>query len=187
MVHVSLFPTALGNCGIVWDGETVIATSLPEASPEATEHRLVAQTGATKASPPEAIQRAIDGMTALLEGERPDLSAISCDFRNSDAFAQQVYALTRDVGPGETTTYGAIAKKLGDVQLARSVGQALGRNPIPIIVPCHRIVGADGKLVGFSADGGVSLKLRLLDIEKAQIGDAPSLFDELPLAIKPTH
>ena len=124
-------------------------------------------------------------MTALLEGEGTDLTTIACDFGGIDPFAAQVYGATRVIPAGETSTYGVIASQLGDKQLAQKVGQALGRNPLPIIVPCHRVIGANGSLVGFSADGGVEMKLRMLAIEGAQLGDPPTLFDDLPLAAKP--
>ncbi|MEM8794267.1 MAG: methylated-DNA--[protein]-cysteine S-methyltransferase [Pseudomonadota bacterium] len=184
-IHFSLFPTSLGECGIAWRGETVIATSLPEKSPGETARRLAAQTGGTEADPPHAIQRGIDAIKALLEGENTDLTFIDCDFSGLDDFAEKVYELALTIPPGKTLTYGDIASELGDKQLSRSVGQALGRNPFPIIVPCHRVVGAGGKLTGFSANGGVSTKLKMLEIEGAEVAGPPSLFDDLPLAVKP--
>ncbi|MEM8837781.1 MAG: methylated-DNA--[protein]-cysteine S-methyltransferase [Pseudomonadota bacterium] len=184
-IHFSLFPTSLGECGIAWRGETVIATSLPEKSPQETARRLAAQTCGTEADPSPAIQRAIEAITTLLEGENTDLTFIDCDFSGLDDFAEKVYELALTIPPGETLTYGDIASELGDKQLSRSVGQALGRNPFPIIVPCHRVMGAGGKLTGFSANGGVSTKLKMLEIEGAEVAGPPSLFDDLPLAVKP--
>jgi len=185
MAHLCLFDTPLGACGIAWRGDTVIATRLPDKTPEYTAHRLAARAGATIGEPPDAVRHAIHLMITLLEGERADLSAIVCDFGDTDPFAAKVYTVARAVPAGETSTYGAVAFELGDGSLARRVGQALGRNPVPIIVPCHRIIGTNGKLVGFSADGGVEMKLRMLEIEGAQIGSAPGLFGDLPLATKP--
>ena len=86
---------------------------------------------------------------------------------------------------GEVLTYGEVADRLGDKNLAREVGRALGLNPFPPIVPCHRILAASGKTGGFSAPGGVDTKMRLLNLEKARTSAAPSLFDDLPLAIAP--
>lgn len=185
MVHFSLFPTPLGDCGIAWRGDAVVATRLPDKSPAETARRLAAKTGGTRGEPPALVRRAIEAMTALLEGERADLTAIGCDLGGVDPFAAQVYAATRAIPAGETSTYGAVASQLGDKLLARDVGQALGRNPIPIIIPCHRVVGAGGKLTGFSAAGGVATKLRMLTIEGAQLGGEPGLFDDLPLATRP--
>jgi methylated-DNA-[protein]-cysteine S-methyltransferase len=100
-------------------------------------------------------------------------------------FHQRVYAVARTIPPGATLSYGEIAVRLGDRGAARDVGEALGQNPFPIIVPCHRVLAAGGKVGGFSASGGVATKLRLLDIEGAQVGEAPSLFERLPLAAPP--
>lgn len=126
-------------------------------------------------------------MIALFEGEKTDLSDIECDFGNTDPLSLEIYAHTRAIAAGETATYGDIAIALGGKHLAQRVGQALGRNPLPIIVPCHRILGANGRLVGFSAHGGVETKLRMLRIEGAKIGPGPGLFDDLPLATRPRH
>ena len=143
--HFSLFPTALGDCGIAWMSDRVVATCLPETSPAATAARLASRIGAIEGEPPSEIQSAIRSITALLEGERTDLSFIQCDFGEVGAFAAKVYAAARAIPAGKTGTYGDIASQLGDTQLSRRVGQALGRNPIPIIVPCHRVLGADGR------------------------------------------
>lgn len=185
MAIYHLFPTSLGMCGVAWRDDTVIASSLPEETPEKTALKLARLTGAEPGDPPDAVEHAIDLVTALLDGEKVDLSTIACDFGEIDPLATKVLGATRDIPPGETSTYGTIAKRLGDIRLAQRVGQALGRNPIPIIVPCHRVLGQDGRLVGFSARGGMALKLKMLEIEGAQIGEPPGLFGDLPMAVKP--
>ncbi|MEM9798033.1 MAG: methylated-DNA--[protein]-cysteine S-methyltransferase [Pseudomonadota bacterium] len=185
MAQIGLFPTPIGACGLAWRGDVIIATRLPDRTPERTLRHLSSRTGGTDGEPPQAIRAAIRAMTALLEGETPDLSEIPCDMGAVDALDAAVYGATRAVPPGQTSTYGAIAAGLGDVRLARQVGQALGRNPLPILVPCHRILGADGRLVGFSASGGIETKLRMLEIEGAQVGVGPGLFGELPRATRP--
>jgi methylated-DNA-[protein]-cysteine S-methyltransferase len=96
-------------------------------------------------------------------------------------FNRRVYDVARTIRPGATISYGEIAARLGDPSLARDVAQALSQNPFPIIVPCHRVLAAGGKMGGFSAPGGVRTKLRLLSIEGAQYGE-PTLFDRLPWA-----
>ncbi len=184
-VQFTLFPTAVGDCGIAWRSDMVVATFLPEKTPAATEARLLKRTGAKKGKPVAAIELAIQSISALLEGEKADLSFITCDFRGIDPFSSEVYSVTRTIPVGETLTYGDVALQLGDKLYAQRVGQALGRNPFPIIIPCHRVVGANGKLIGFSAPGGTETKLKMLSIEGAQIADPPSLFDDLPLATKP--
>jgi len=130
--------------------------------------------------PPPDIQRAVDGITALLRGEARDLTDITIDNDNTPEFSARVYAIARMIPPAQTMTYGEIAGRLGDRTLAREVGTALGQNPCPIVMPCHRVLAADGKTGGFSAPGGVVTKLRLLTIEGAQPG-GPTLFDRLPL------
>ena len=117
---------------------------------------------------------------ALLAGEPSDLSAAPLDLDGVPAFHRRVYDLARRIPPGETLTYGEIAGRLGDPSQARAVGQALGANPIPILVPCHRVFAANGRMGGFSAPGGVSTKLRLLEIEGARANAIPSLFAEDP-------
>src|SRR5262249_21141461 len=111
----------------------------------------------------------VASMTALVSGERVDLSAVALDQTDVDAFDQQVYGVARRIPVGETLTYGQIATKMGNPRLAREVGQALGRNPFPLVVPCHRVIAANGRLGGFSARGGVSTKQRLLEIEQADV------------------
>jgi methylated-DNA-[protein]-cysteine S-methyltransferase len=128
--------------------------------------------------PPPAAQHAVDGVVALLSGAAVDLSAVPLDMERVPAFERRVYEVARTIPPGQTLTYGEVAARLGDPGAAREVGQALGRNPFAVIVPCHRVVAAGGKTGGFSATGGVTTKLRLLEIERARMGSEPTLFDQ---------
>lgn len=185
IANFCLFPTSLGECGIAWRGDTVIATQLPDIDPARTQASLAKQTGGQKADPPETIRRAIRAITALLDGQKPDLDFIACDMQAVEPFSRAVYDATRAIPVGQTRTYGEIAEALGGKQLSQRVGQALGRNPFPIVVPCHRVMGANGTLTGFSATGGISTKLKMLEIEGAQLGQEGGLFDDLPLAVKP--
>ena len=182
MTSYTLFKTPIGTCGIAWRNGHVVFTNLPEASEDATAARISRRMEAVEGEPPEFVQDAIAGIERLLSGERVGLSHVPCDFGDADEFSVKVYEATRAVPPGRTTTYGELAAKMGDRHLAQNVGRAMGANPIPIIVPCHRVLGANGKLTGFSAHGGVDTKLKMLAIEGAQIGDEPGLFDELPNA-----
>jgi len=180
-LHFALFETAIGLCGIVWSARGVTGVQLPEANEPATRVRVVKRyPAAQEAAPSSEIQRAIDGIVALLQGEPRDLNDIVIDNGNTPNFNARVYAIARTIPPGQTLTYGEIAERLGDKLLAREVGTALGQNPCPIIMPCHRVLAAGGKTGGFSAPGGVVTKLRLLSIEGAQPG-GPTLFDHLPL------
>ena len=126
---------------------------------------------------PAHIQSVIADVVALLRGTRVDLSHVELDVDGVPEFHRHVYEAARAVQPGSLTTYGTIAKQLGGGGSAQAVGQALVKNPYPLIVPCHRVVASDGRLGGFSANGGSATKARLLAIEKARFGDAPDLFD----------
>jgi methylated-DNA-[protein]-cysteine S-methyltransferase len=180
----SIFDTALGACGIVWSERGIAGVQVHDGSERATRAGVLRRfPGAQEAPPPASVQRAIDGIVALLRGERRDLNDVAVDDENLPAFNRKVYDITRAIPPGATLTYGEIAERLGDKLLARDVGQALGQNPVPLIVPCHRVLAASGKTGGFSAPGGVASKLRLLTIEGAQPGGR-TLFDHLPLAAK---
>ncbi len=185
----TLFDTAIGRCAVAWNGHRVAGVQLPETDERRTRARLLRRCPlAREASPPPDVQRAIDGMVALLRGERSDLSAVALDMDGVPEFDRRVYEIARIVPAGATLSYGEIAARLGARDLAREVGQALGRNPFPLIVPCHRVLSAGGKAGGFSANGGVTTKLRLLTIERARTSDAPTLFDgdrAFGLAVKP--
>lgn len=184
----TLFDTAIGRCALGWNRQGVAGLQLPEASDAATRARLRRRhPGLEESSPPPAIARAIAAITALLEGQRSDLSFIDLDMAPVSDFNRRVYEIARRIPPGRTRTYGEIAIELGDRALARDVGQALGQNPFAIIVPCHRVMGANGKLTGFSANGGIETKLRMLGIEGAPLGSAPTLFESLPAMVRPAR
>ena len=181
----ALFETAIGRCGIVWSERGIGGVQFPEGSDQATRKRLVRRhPNAHEAAPPEAVRRTIADIAALLAGERRDLGDAVLDWAAVPDFNRRVYDVARAIPPGSTLSYGEVAERLGDRNLARDVAQALGQNPFPIVVPCHRVMAAGGKTGGFSAPGGVRTKLRLLSIERAQPG-GPTLFAELPLAVQP--
>ena len=185
-IAFSLFDTPIGACAIIWGERGIKALSLPEKSEAQMRARILRQfPDANEESPSPDIAAAVERIRALLEGGRDDLTDLGLDMAGQPEFHLRVYALARAIPPGETKTYGEIAEALGDKTLSRAVGQALGRNPWPIVVPCHRVLAANGKTGGFSADGGVDTKMRMLTIEGAGRSAAPSLFDALPLAAKP--
>ncbi len=181
-MNFTLFDTAIGACGIVWSARGLRGVQLPEANEVATRVRVTKRfPAAVEAPPPDSIQSVIDGIVALLAGEPRDLRDVVIDDDGTPDFNKRVYAIARAIPPGQTLTYGEIAERLGDKLLARAVGTALGENPCPIVMPCHRVLAASGRTGGFSAPGGVDTKLKLLTIEGAQPG-GPTLFDRLPLA-----
>jgi methylated-DNA-[protein]-cysteine S-methyltransferase len=153
---------------------------LPEADERKTRARLRRRfRDAQEAAAPDGVQRAIDGMTALLRGEVCDLVDVTLDMRRVPEFNRRVYEIARAIPPGATLSYGEISERLGDRLLARDVGQAMGQNPFPIIVPCHRVLAAGGKIGGFSANGGITTKRRMLAIESVHARDDLPLFNRV--------
>jgi O-6-methylguanine DNA methyltransferase len=163
----ALFDTPIGPCGVVWGSSGITAIALPEATKRETRARLKARApGVRELPPPPAVQRVLHGILALLRGERVDLSEAPLDMNGVAPFFRRVYEAARGIPPGTTLSYGQLAARLGSPGSARAVGQALGRNPFPIVVPCHRILAAGGRPGGFTASGGVDTKLRLLSLER---------------------
>jgi methylated-DNA-[protein]-cysteine S-methyltransferase len=166
-VSYALFETAIGACAVAWSSRGVTSVWLPERTDHQTRARVARRhPDAAEAAPPPFVSHAIDGIAALLAGEARDLTDIPLDFDDSvPEFHRRVYGVARTIKPGTTVSYGELASRLGEPEAARAVGQALGRNPVPIIVPCHRVLAARGGAGGFSAPGGIATKLRLLAIE----------------------
>jgi methylated-DNA-[protein]-cysteine S-methyltransferase len=156
-----LFDTAIGTCAVKWSEVGITEVVMPGKRGPAGQ-RLEDSTEV-----PEAIRNAIEGIVALLEGQPRDLRGVVLDERGIDPFRRRVHVAAREIGPGATVSYGEIAKSIGAPGAARAVGAALGRNPFPIVVPCHRVLAANGALHGFSAPGGISTKRRMLEIERA--------------------
>jgi methylated-DNA-[protein]-cysteine S-methyltransferase len=173
-----LFETAIGDCGIVWGERGIAGVQLPESTPAATRARMLRRfRGAEELPAPPQVERAIAAIRALLRGESSDLSSVELDMEDVPAFERSVYEVARTIVPGSTLSYGEIAARVGTPREAREVGKALSANPFPIVVPCHRVVAADGRMHGFSGSGGVKTKLRLLQIEGYEPVPGPSLFD----------
>ncbi|MSP76819.1 MAG: methylated-DNA--[protein]-cysteine S-methyltransferase [Rhodospirillaceae bacterium] len=171
----TLFNSPIGTCGLAWSGRGISGLQLPEKTADATRKRVQRRwPDAVEGEPPPGVGRAIERVLELLKGEATDLADIPLDLEAAPEFHRKVYEVARTIPPGRTMTYGEIAKRLGVPHESREVGQALGRNPVAIIVPCHRVLGADGKMGGFSATGGVSTKRRMLEIEGApEVGAGP--------------
>lgn len=176
----ALFATPIGHCAVAWSAHGLTGVQLPEQDEAATRARMARRFPLChEGLAPPAVQAAMDAVLALLSGtpaEPADLSHVLLDMDGVPPFHQRVYALARRLLPGETLTYGEMAAQLGEPGAARAVGQALGANPFAPVVPCHRILAAGGGAGGFSANGGVSTKLRLLLIERARF-NGPGLFD----------
>jgi methylated-DNA-[protein]-cysteine S-methyltransferase len=156
-----LFKTAIGTCGVAWSEAGLTEVLLPRSTSLTGERHI------DGGDVPATVRDAIGAIVALVQGARPDLRDVALDERPLDDFRRRVYAATRAIGPGQTATYGEIARAIGAPGAARAVGSALGQNPYPIVVPCHRVLAADGSLHGFSAPGGIRTKRRMLEIERA--------------------
>ena len=174
----TLFDTAVGTCAIAWNERGIASVQLPEASVGANRARMKRRfPDSREQTPPPDVQRAVDAIVALLSGESTDLRFVVLDTTGIEPFNKRVYDLARRIPPGRTMTYGEIAVRLGAPGSARAVGQALGRNPFPIVVPCHRVLAAGAGMGGFSAPGGVDTKRRLLAIEGVSVAETMSLFE----------
>ena len=174
-----LFPTPVGDCAIAWSETAIVGVLLPADDPEHTAHTMQRRfPQAPRLAPPEWVQRVVERTQQLLDGTSTDtLADVPLDMAGVPAFNQRVYEIARAIPPGQTLSYGEVAARLGDPGAARAVGQALGHNPFAPIVPCHRVLAAGKRSGGFSAGGGVATKLKMLQIEKAPLGDGPGLFD----------
>jgi methylated-DNA-[protein]-cysteine S-methyltransferase len=172
MNHYHLFDSNMGLCGIAWSDDGITRFQLPATEHEAT--RWLAK-HAAPAQPPPDVSAAIDQARVYFAGERPDFSAVPLDLSEIDTFRRQIYDVLRTVGWGETLTYGDMAKRIGAEGGAQAVGQAMGQNPIPLIIPCHRVLAAGGKIGGFSAPGGADTKERMLALEGVFINNQPRL------------
>lgn len=176
---IALFETAIGRCGIAWSAAGIVGVQLPEANGRATRRHLHERfPDAPEVVPPRQVQELIGDIVALLDGQSRRLDALPLDLDGVPPFHRRVYEVARGIAPGETMTYGEIARRLGDPDAARAVGQALGANPLPLVVPCHRVLAAGDRPGGFSASGGVLTKLRLLAIEGAPVARQRGLFDD---------
>lgn len=154
------FTTAFGVCAVAWGEAGLTRFELPEAA---------ARDNDVSAAPPE-IAALIARVRRHFAGEPQDFSAVRYDFADVAEFNRRVLRATLAVKSGRTATYGEIAAAIGELPVAsRGVGAALGANRWPLLIPCHRITGAHGKMTGFSGPGGVATKLRLLALEGAEM------------------
>ncbi|HEX3245065.1 MAG TPA: methylated-DNA--[protein]-cysteine S-methyltransferase [Chloroflexota bacterium] len=176
-VCYALFRTEIGTCAIAWGQRGVLAIELPASDDSRTRARILRRWPvAAVTAPPDDIRCWIGEIVALLEGETRGLHEVALDMTDVPEFNRRVYEVARAIPPGSTRTYGDIATDLGDPLLARAVGQALGQNPFPIVIPCHRVTAAHGSIGGFSAPGGAHTKVRMLAIEGVQVGEQLALF-----------
>jgi methylated-DNA-[protein]-cysteine S-methyltransferase len=171
VLHYHIFETAAGFCGIAWSELGVALFQLPMKTVESAERLLLRRAPDAKMSPPPAeISKAIAAVRRYFDGEETDFSGVRLDLGDEDPLFRQTYEAARRVGWGRTTTYGALAKDIGaGPEAARDVGAAMAKNPVPLIIPCHRVLAAGGKVGGFSAPGGSARKIRMLELESVRM------------------
>jgi methylated-DNA-[protein]-cysteine S-methyltransferase len=181
----TIFDTSVGRCGIAWADSGIVGVQLPESREIETRRRMLRQyPDAREFRPSTDVQAAIDSIVALLRGQPSDFSDIALDMSGVPPFNRRVYELARTIPRGESRTFAEVAARLGASGASHAVGQAIGRNPFTIIVPCHRILAIAGEADGFCANGGVVTKRRLLSLEGALAKSGPTLFDVL-LSVAP--
>jgi methylated-DNA-[protein]-cysteine S-methyltransferase len=170
-----IFETAGGFCGIAWSNAGITRFQVPARSAEATERNLLRRLqGAQPGSPTKEVLEVVSAVQRYFEGEQVDFSDIRLVLDDQDDFFRRIYAATRQVVWGNTTTYGTLAKEVGaGPEAARDVGQAMAKNPVPLLIPCHRVLSAGGKVGGFSAPGGSVAKMRMLELEGVHLGPPP--------------
>jgi methylated-DNA-[protein]-cysteine S-methyltransferase len=178
-----VFETVAGYFGIAWSDAGIKRIQLPGRSAEATEASLLRRLPSAEIGVPTGeVAETITAVERYFEGAKVDFSTVRLDLDGQEPFFVQIYAATRLVDWGHTTTYGTLAKQLGaGREAARDVGQAMARNPIPLIIPCHRVLAAGGKVGGFSAPGGSAAKIRMLELEGVHVGDLQPAQQTLPL------
>src|SRR5580692_2236023 len=176
----TVFDTGIGRCGIAWSGYGIVGVQLPEAREIETRGRMLRQfPEARELRPPLNVEIAIEGIVALLRGAPSDFSDVTLDMHGVPPFNRRVYEFARTIPRGETLTLAEFAKRLGASGAAHAVGQAIGRNPYTLIVPCHRVLPGAGEADGACMNGGVISKRRLLSLEGALARGGPTLFDVL--------
>jgi methylated-DNA-[protein]-cysteine S-methyltransferase len=167
----TLFPTDFGVCGLAWNDTGLTAFQLPEATEMRTTHSLRTKSKSdTPVVAPAWVQKVIERVQQHLSGHPDDFSDVPIDWSQVSDFQRAVYEHALTIKPGYKRSYGEIARALTlEPGGARAVGTALGTNPWPLIVPCHRVVSADDRMTGFSGPGGIRTKTRLLALEGAEL------------------
>ena len=175
-VRFATFTTAAGFCGIAWNARGIVRFLLPVERAASAERLLRRRLGeALPAVPPPPVEAAVAAAQAYFAGVETDFTHCALDLGPLDPLMARIYAAVRKIGWGQTTTYGALAEAVGaGPQGAREVGQAMARNPVPLIIPCHRVLAAGGRIGGFSAPGGAATKLRMLELEGLRMTPEPS-------------
>jgi methylated-DNA-[protein]-cysteine S-methyltransferase len=176
-LEFAVIPTAIGECALVWNADAeIVGSTLPHGGADQVRTAVHSwHPGAVEALP-LPVMSAVEALVRLLDDGVGDLAEVPLNMSAVPDFDRRVYEVVRAIPPGETRTYGEVAAELGAPGAAQAVGQAMGRNPFPPIVPCHRVLAAGRRVGGFSARGGPRTKVRMLETEGVYL-EPPTLFD----------
>ncbi len=183
MRHYHIFPTDGGFCGIAWSDAGIARFQLPTPEAAATERLLLRKMpDAVAGEPTPEVSNTIALVKRYFAGENVDFSGVALDLDDQSDLFRNIYGALRGIGYGRTTTYGALAKAAGAEgwEAARDVGQAMAKNPVALIIPCHRCLAAGNKIGGFSAPGGEISKLKMLELEGVRLAPPPAPKPEQP-------
>lgn len=176
-LEFAVIPTALGECALVWNEDAeIVGSALPHGGAEQVRGAVRGWYPGAVEAPPVPVAQAAAALVRLLDDGVGDLAEVPLNMSAVPDFDRRVYEVVRAIPPGETRTYGEVAAELGAPGAAQAVGQAMGRNPFPPIVPCHRVLAAGRRVGGFSARGGPRTKVRMLETEGVYL-EQPTLFD----------
>jgi methylated-DNA-[protein]-cysteine S-methyltransferase len=169
--HYSLIDTEFGPVGLAWSERGLLRLQLPDIDEARTRQHLTRYLDGTEADSPDWLKPTIARLQQYFAGEKVDFAGVPLDLGGRPEFMCQLYEEMLKLGWGETVTYGGLAERVGmPPGAAQSVGQAMGKNPIPIIIPCHRVLASGNTMGGFSAPGGTRTKLKLLELEGIRLG-----------------
>jgi methylated-DNA-[protein]-cysteine S-methyltransferase len=176
-----LIATAFGPVGLAWSALGLVRLQLPDDTAALTRARLLSGIEAAEGHPSDALTDGVGKLQRYFAGVPTDFSAVPLDLSGVLPFPRRLYEEMLTLRWGETLTYGELAGRVGAAGAAQAVGQAMGANPIPVIIPCHRVLASQNKLGGFSAPGGGRTKLRLLEMEGIRLGTRDPAQMELAL------
>ncbi|MFO0760030.1 MAG: methylated-DNA--[protein]-cysteine S-methyltransferase [Byssovorax sp.] len=171
-----LLPTSFGVCVLAFSSKGLVFFQLPERTEKMTLARVLRHVSSAEGAPPGWMKDALARLDRYFAGEDEDLLSIPVDLDGVPPFHRKVYEAMRRIRRGHVWTYAELAREAGSPQAFRAVGQAMAKNPIPVVIPCHRVVAAGGKPGGFSAPGGLVTKERLLRLEGASLSPQAPLF-----------
>jgi len=170
VLHYCLIATAFGPVGLAWSETGVVRAQLPGTDRDETSALLRGGFEADEADPPAWLGPTVQKLQRYFAGEAEDFSATPLDLDGVPELNQALYLEMLKLRWGETVTYGELGDRIGAPGIAQAVGQAMGSNPVPIIIPCHRVLAAGNKIGGFSAPGGRRTKLKMLEMEGVFLG-----------------